>query len=179
MNTFSKAGKADLLNLFRRKKEIFTTTRYEDMGMVQVFPRIVEVSKDPVDLEREYLGCITNAYGRQNHYKIFIWAVELPLIEIILVPHENEGRLIDLINRFAVGPITHVIIAEKKEGDSGISLDSRVDKTQSYSQEHIQIFSLIDAQKKWIERERVKMEGCEFESDQEFTFQHGYFPKKN
>src|SRR5689334_3524042 len=115
MNTFAKVGRIALEHLFL-KKEIFGTTRYENMGMVTVLPRIVTISKEPINLYKEYLGHMVGTLGRERNFKIFIWSVELGLTEIMLLPDENEGQLHNLLFRFVKGNITHVVIAEKEEG---------------------------------------------------------------
>ncbi|MCC6198793.1 hypothetical protein IT401_01085 [Candidatus Nomurabacteria bacterium] len=181
MNTFAKVGRIALSHLFS-KKVIFGTTRYEDMGMVNVGARSVTTSSEPVILEKEYLGCVSNAYGRQNHYKIFLWSVEIGLSEIILIPNHNEGRLIDLISRFAEGPITHIIIAEKKSWQDIDSVDwelgRNTDDAPWHSGEEVIIYSLTEEQKQSIANYIHNEELDQFESDEEFTFKHGYFPKK-
>jgi len=181
MNTFAKVGRIALSHLFS-KKVIFGTTRYEDMGMVNVGTRSVTTSPDPIYLEKEYLGCVVNAYGRQNDYKIFLWSVEMGLSEIILIPNHNEGRLIDLVSRFAEGPVTHIVIAEKHKWEDIDPVDwhlgRNTDSAPQHSQEEVIIYSLTEEQKQSIANHIHNEELDQFESDEEFTFKHGYFPKK-
>lgn len=157
MNTFAKAGR-NVLSLFFAKKEIFSTTRYEEMGMVRVLPRKVIISKEPIDLEKEYMAHMVGSLGRENNYKIFLWNAELVLNEIILVSNEYEGKLIELMIELmaesTISTPTHIVIAEKKEWDDFSELDFNLgksrDKAQQYSQEEVTIYSLNEKQKQII-----------------------------
>lgn len=168
MNTFAKAGRIALLHLFSKKEGIFGTTRYQALGMESSFPRKVSVSKEEVCLEKEYLSCVVNAYGRHNSYRIFMWSVELGLSEILL-SRDNEGKLIDLICRCSEGPLTHIVITAEYR-------DFEFDSSKEY--EEIIIYSLTDEQKRIISDRIHNEELDQFESEEDFTFNHGYFPEK-
>lgn len=185
MNTFAKTGRIALLHLFNKKEEIFKTTRYEEMGMVTVFPREVAMSKFPIDLEEEYLGHMVCTLGREKNYKIFFWSVEMGLTEILLVSGENEGKLSDLLCRFAEGTITHIVIAEKYEWDSSSRVEWELRKNKENSNainpcviDKVMIYSLTDEQKRSIADRIHNEELDQFENAEDFTFSHGYFPEK-
>lgn len=181
MNTFAKIGRIALLRLFTNKEKIFTTTRYEEMGMVKVLLRKVSTAKEQIDLEEEYLGHMVATLGREKNYKIFFWSVELGLTEILLRSHRNEGRLLDLLCRIAGGTFTHVVVAEKREWDDYTELDFHLgknrDNAQKFAQEEITIYSLTKEQKADIANHIHKF-GCDPDSIEEFTRYHGYFPEK-
>ncbi|HUC88714.1 MAG TPA: hypothetical protein VMR49_01650 [Candidatus Paceibacterota bacterium] len=184
MNTFAKAGRIALSHLFT-KKELFTTTRYEEMGMVTVFPREVAMSKYPIDLEEEYLGHMVGTLGREKNYKIFFWSVEMGLTEILLVSGENEGKLSDLLCRFAEGTITHIVIAEKYEWDSSSRVEWELRKNKENSNainqcviEKVSVYSMTEEQKRYITGRIHNEELDQFESEEEFTFNHGYFSER-
>ena len=65
------------------------------------------------------------------------------LMEIKLIPHENEGTLFDIICRSVSKIIpSHIIIAEKKCWDCDSEL---------YVQEEVSVFTLTDQQKTSIQ----------------------------
>lgn len=168
MNTFAKAGRIALLHLFSKKEGIFGTTRYQELGMASSFLRKVSISKKEINLEKKYLSCVVNAYGRHNSYRIFMWSVELGLSEILL-SRDNEGQLIDLICRCSDGPLSHIVIAvEYRDHNDDSSKES----------EEIIIYSLNEEQKRYISDKIHNDELDQFESAEDFTFSHGYFPKK-
>lgn len=183
MNTFAKAGRIALSHLFRKKKEVFPTNRYEEMGMMKVLPREVFTSDEPIELEKEYLAHVVGALGREKDYKIFFWSVETGLTEILLVSSENEGKLSDLICRFTEGPITHVIVAQKRMYDADeecyeVDDGNYNDDSFILVQEKIIIYSLTEKQKQYISNRIHNEQLDQFESVEEFTFYHGYFPEK-
>lgn len=186
MRTFAKAGRIALLHLFEGKKVIFNTTRYEEMGIVRVLPRKVYISKEVIDLEKEYLGHMVGVLGRENNYKIFFWGVEMGLTEILLVSDENEGKLSDLLCKFVGGTITHIVIAEKEEWDSPWGdwktrkefAEKGVDMSQPCSMERVTIYSLTEEQKGHLANRIHNKELDMIESEEEFIFHHGYFPVK-
>jgi len=169
MNTFAKVGRIALMHLFTKKVGVFGTTRYQELGIESIFPRKVSISKEEVNLFKEYYSCVVNAYGRHNSYKIFMWSVELGLSEI-LISRDNEGKLIDLIHRCSEGPLTHIVIAVEYRDHNDDS---------SKEGEEIIIYSLTDEQKRIISDYIHNKELDQFESDEEFTFNHGYFQKNN
>src|SRR3989344_3322412 len=168
MNTFAKVGRIALLHLFSKKEGIFGTTRYQTLGLESSFPRKVSISKEEIYLEKEYLSCVVNAYGRHNSYRIFMWSVELGLSEILL-SRDNEGKLIDLICRCSEGPLTHIVIAVEYRDHNDDS---------SKEGEEIIIYSLTDEQKRIISDRIHNEELDQFESEEDFAFNHGYFPEK-
>jgi hypothetical protein len=167
LNTFAKAGRIALLHLFSKKEGIFGTTRYQELGMASKFPRKVTISTEPVNLERKYLSCVVNAYGRHNSYRIFLWSVELGLSEILL--SRVDGKLLDLICRCSDGPLSHIVIAT-------VHRDHNDDS--STESEEIIIYSLTDEQKRYISDTIYNAELDQYESEEDFTFSHGYFPEK-
>lgn len=169
MNTFAKVGRIALMHLFTKKEGIFVPTRYQSLGIASSFPKKVSISKEEIDLEKDYLSCIVNAYGRHNSYKIFMWSVELGLSEI-LISRDNEGKLIDLIHHCSEGPLTHIVIAVEYRDHNNDS---------SKEGEEIIIYSLTDEQKRIISDYIHNKDLDQFESDEEFTFKHGYFQKNN
>lgn len=182
MKTFAETGRIALFHLFKKKERIFETTRYEEIGLTKVFPRTISTSSCPVDLDEMYLGHMVETMGRENNFKIFFWSVEMCLTEILLVSNENEGKLSDLICRFAKGPITHIIIAEKYEWNDALGmawhLSEDINESNHCVVEHIIIYSLSEKQKQYLHNRILNEEFDQFESDEEFTFKHGYFPKK-
>ena len=182
MNTFAKTGRIALLHLFNKKEKIFKITRYEEVGMVTLFPREVSMCAFSIDLEKEYLGHMVGTLGREKNYKIFFWSVEMGLTEILLVSDENEGKLSDLLCRFAEGTITHVVIAEKYEWDSSSGIEWHLNENPNddhhCSIEGVVIYSLTEEQKRYITDRIHNEELDQFESAEDFTFSHGYFPEK-
>jgi len=158
MKTFAKTGRDALLHLFA-KKEIFRSSRYEEMDIVRTYPRVITLSKKPINLEQEYLAHMIGVLGREKNHKIFLWNVEAGLNEIKLESDENEGKLIDLITLSTSNLPTHIVVAEKEEwNDSSMvpwDLKLRLAKNntemaQPCSVERITIYSLIEIQKQEI-----------------------------
>lgn len=182
MKTFAETGRIALLHLFNKKEKIFETTRYEEIGLTKVFPRTISTSSCPVDLDEKYFGHMVGTMGREKNFKIFFWSVEMGLTEILLVSDENEGKLSDLICRFTKGQITHIIIAEKYEWNDHLGmrwdLSEDIDESHHCVVEHITIYSLNEEQKQYLNNRIMNEELDQFESEDEFTFNHGYFPKK-
>ncbi len=173
MNTFAKNGRNALLHLFS-KKELFGATRY---------PREVTVSKHSIDLEDEYLGHKVGTSEREDHYQIYFWSIEMGLTEILLVSGKNEGKLSDLICRFAKGSVTHIVIAKKirwgrfTAGEWESKIRENPDSNHGAT-DKVMIYSLTERQIKSINDRIDNEELDQFESAEDFTLSHGYFPKK-
>lgn len=181
MNTFAKVGRIALSHLFTKKEKIFETTRYEEIGLTKVFPRTISTSNCLVDLDEKYLGHMVGTMGREKNYKIFFWSVEMGLTEILLVSDENEGKLSDLICRFAKGPVTHIVIAEKYEWNDTLGmawhLSEDIDESNHCVVEHVMIYSLTEEQKQYLANRIQNEEFDQLENEEDFTFDHGYFPE--
>ena len=182
MKTFAETGRIALFHLFKKKEKIFETTRYEEIGLTKVFPRKITTSSCPVDFDEKYLGHRVGTMGREKNFKIFFWSVEMGLTEILLVSDENEGKLSDLICRFAKGPVTHIVIAEKYEWNDALgmewNLSEDIDESNHCAVEDITIYSLSEEQKQYLLNRIQNEEFEQFEGEEEFTFNHGYFPQK-
>ncbi|HBA36855.1 TPA: hypothetical protein DCZ15_03195 [Candidatus Falkowbacteria bacterium] len=158
MKTFAGIGRDALSHLFTKKK-IFSFSVDEKQGIVRIYPRVITISKKPIDLGREYLAYMVGIANREKNHKIFLWDIELGLNEIQLTANENEGKLIDLIIRTQSITPTHVVIAEKEEWndspmfqwDVKLEFAKRgVELAQPCSVERITIYSLNDGQKQAI-----------------------------
>lgn len=158
MKTFAKTGRDALSHLFA-KREIFSSSRYEDLEMVKTYPRVVTVSKKPINLEQEYLAHMVGVLDREKNYKIFLWNVESGLKEVQLESDENEGKLINLITDSEYLDPTHIVIAEKEEWTDSSSFpwdvklklaENDVEAGQPCSVERVNIYSLNEEQKREI-----------------------------
>ncbi|MFA6524342.1 MAG: hypothetical protein WC264_03150 [Candidatus Paceibacterota bacterium] len=142
MKTFAKIGQGALTHLFL-KKEVFKKTTSEELKMVAQLPKKVSISKELINLEDLYISELRIALLEETFYKIYIWDIELGLIETEL-DNKNQRNLITLICRTQKVP-SHVVIAKKKYFDR-----FEFDEFESYSQEEIIIYSCSENQKKLI-----------------------------
>jgi len=147
MKTVAEIGRV-MLSHFFKKKEIFRKTRYEELGMVKLKKEVVCPKDKFVDLQREFLTCVTNVYGRQNHYILYLWGIETGLIEI-QITDANEGKLIAILNdieenekRFCP---SHLVVAKNR---TNTYFDGEEEYTER--EEEITIYSLLEEQKKEI-----------------------------
>jgi len=142
MKSFSKIGRVVLKHLFT-KKQIFSITSFERSGGIKTMERKINLPLDPICLEKEFRARVVNLPDRARHYKIFVWGVEIGLIEIKLIPLEMEGKLIDLVCQAVQGTVpSHIVIAEKKHWDYDF---------EQFVQEEINIYSCTNEQKILIE----------------------------
>ncbi len=181
-NTLAKRGK-QLLMVYFSKKEIFVTTRYEEMGMINVLPRKLSISSQPIDLEKVYKGHMVATLGRENNYIIFTWSTEFGLTQIKPVADEVEGSLIDLISwnaRLYEVP-SHIIITQKKEWDDFTEIEFQLGKNRDnanrYSQEEITIYSCTAEQQQFIWNSIDSEIESRSETEQDFMLNHRYAPK--
>ena len=149
MKTVAEMGRMVLSHFFK-EKEIFRKTRYEELGMVKLKKEVICPKDKFVDLQRKFLTCATNVHGRQNHYILYLWGIEMGLIEI-QINDANEGKLIDILNDLEeyekMFCPSHLVVAKNR---TTTYFDDDDEEEYSEREEKISIYSLLEEQKKEI-----------------------------